>query len=65
MAKSKNDNGAIYVPAVGEKVTYLTPQRKEIPDCEVVKIFDNNGRIRVKSADGNVYSGTLDQVKPQ
>lgn len=65
MAKKSLDEELIYVPKVGEVVTYITPQQKKIPDCTVVRLFDGSGRVRVKGVNGDIYSGTLDQVKPQ
>jgi precorrin-4 methylase len=64
MAKKNDELGAFWVPALGEKVNFVTPQQKEIRDCIVIKMFDNRGRVRVKSADGNCYSGSLEQIKP-
>lgn len=64
MTKKTLETGSVWVPSKGDVVTYITPQQKRIPDCVVLRVFDHTGRIRVKSAQGNCYSGTLDQIKP-
>lgn len=65
MAKKVNSEASIYVPAVGEIVTFITPQHKKIKDCTVTRLFGNGGYVRLKGVDGNAYSGTLDQIEPQ
>lgn len=65
MNSKDKPSGALYVPAIGEIVTYVLPQQKKITNCTVTKLFDNKGRVRVKAPDGTTYSGSLDQILPE
>lgn len=61
---TQDTSKALFVPKRGDTVTFVTPQQKRIPGCKVVRVFDGSGRVRVKSSDGNCYSGTLEQIDP-
>lgn len=65
MAKKDNGASALYVPKLGEVVTFITPQQQRIKDCTVTRLFGAGGRVRVKGQDGNTYSGSLDQIEAQ